>query len=252
MSRVSESVRDSEISDMLNWSKDMWPLSPVILKKLPDELLPTIDQLNSLKYPWELLQLIINYMIQTQITELRISPEANISQLVSIEGPVWIEKGVKIADFVKVVGPAFIGQDTFIGNFSLIRSSFIADQCVVGAHSEITRSIVGSSCTLHRNYIGDSVLSDNVDFGGNSATANLRLDNAPIKSKIGGNMLDTGLVKLGSIIGQETQIAGGCITMPGVKVGNRCTIMPGVRLYEDLPDNMNIKLVQEQVFTGTK
>lgn len=239
-----------DVLDAVKWPESMWPLAPAVLQSLPQELIPNIDRLNTLKFPWELLQL-IHETIKERLTESRISPESEIASSVSIEGPVWIEKGAKVLDFVKIVGPTYIGENALIGNFTLVRKCIICDQSIVGAHSEVARSYIGRSCWLHRNYIGDSILTDNIEVGGHSATANYRLDHMTIKSTIGNEKVDSGLDKFGSIIGSDTKIAGNCTIMPGVKIGQNCIIMSGVDVFADIADGNRVELLQLHQNTNT-
>lgn len=229
---------------IIRWPESMWPLTPAVLQSLPQDFIPDSCDLANLKYPWELLQL-IHEVTERKLTKNKISPEAEIANNVSIKGPVQIEKGAKILDFVRIVGPAYVGEGALIGNFNLIRSSVIGRQSIVGAHSEVARSYIGQDCRLHRNVIEDSIVADGVDVSGNSTTTNYRLDHMPVKSAIGGTKLDSGLDKLGSFIGQRTRIGANCLMMPGVKIGRDCVIMPGARIYKDVPDGSYIRAIKQ-------
>ena len=150
-------------------------------------------------------------------------------------------KNVKIAKTAKIEGPCFIGDNTIIGDFALVRQSHIGKNCLIGAYSEVTRSYLGNNVFLHRNYIGDSVLADNVLFGAGAVTANFRFDQQTIKSQINGKKLDTNLTKLGAIIGEGAKIGVNSTLLPGIKIGSKTYIAPGHTISEDVKDKMFVR-----------
>ncbi len=172
-----------------------------------------------LKYPWHVLPMMQHY-------------------LGTSNSAIKIGKNVKIAETAKIVGPCFIDDNTIVGDFVMIRQSHIGKNCLIGGYSEITRSYLGDRVTLHRNYIGDSVLANDVMFGAQASTANFRFDRNPIKSKVIGEKMDTNLEKLGAIIGESSKIGVNATLLPGVKIGRNTFIGPGETLYEDVEDDM--------------
>lgn len=188
---------------------------------------------------------LIREQLKRKITENRISDKAQISKMVEMVGPVWIEEGVVIHPFSVIVGPTYIGRGTTIGNFTQIRESLVGQDTLVGERTSIVRSVLGDRCKFHINYLGDSLLAEDVDMGGRTSTANLRLDRSTVKSTISGIRVDTGLQRLGVITGKNTIFGGNCVLMPGVKIGTNCIVGPRSILYEDLADNMRCKVKQE-------
>lgn len=197
-----------------------------------------------LKYPWNVLD-VSDYFLST--IDKKVSEKTSIDKTAKIEGPVIIEDEVKILEFAVIRGPAVIKKGTIIGTSSLVRNSIIGKNCIVGFRSEVTRSYVGNNCWFHTNYIGDSVLGDNVNMGAGSVFANLRLDQKNIYSKIGDNKVDTGRTKLGAISGNGVQIGVNVSIMPGIKIGKNSCLGPGVILNEDLEDNTSLLSIQQQV-----
>jgi len=233
----------NEFIRTFRYPESIWPIDPV---NIPLTLFPDdIDLLTKIKYPWELLVLLRN-QLDAKITETRISSEAQIGKYVVIKGPVWIEAGAILHPFSVIIGPAYIGENTTVGNFTQIRGSFIGEGSLVGERTTIVRSIIGRGCSFHANYVGDSFLSEGVFMGGQTSTANTRVDNKPVLSLHQKQKIFTGLDKLGVIVGKNTRFAGNCVTMPGIKVGSNCLILPGCILYEDLPDDTKIEVIQNQ------
>lgn len=238
---ASQEIR---LKELVHWPESMWPIDLDILDGLPLELLPDIDALQRLTYPWELLILLRGH-IEAKITKSRIAEEVQIDKMVHIEGPVWIENGVVIYPFSVIIGPTYVGKNVTVGNFTQIRNSFIGNGCLVGERTSVVRSFVDGECVFHRNYLGDSLLAKGVDMGGGTTTANRRLDHRNVMTTFDGSRIDTGMERLGVISGEGTKFGTTCQIMPGVKIGRHCIVGPRSILYTDLADNMRCQVKQE-------
>lgn len=236
--------KEIRLKELVHWPESMWPIDLDILTELPFELLPDIDVLQRISYPWELLTLLRNHL-EAKITESRIAEGVRIDRMVHIEGPVWMEDGVIIHPFSVIIGPTYIGKNVTVGNFTQIRNSYIGDGCLVGERTSVVRSVIGKKCAFHRNYLGDSLLAKGVDMGGGTTTANRRLDRRNVMTTLGDSRTDTGMERLGVIIGKGTKFGTTCQIMPGVKIGKQCIVGPRSILYTDLADNMRCKVKQE-------
>lgn len=172
-----------------------------------------------LKYPWNVLPMMNFYLNKF------------------LKNKILIGKNVKISKTAKVVGPSYIGDNTFIGDFVIIRESYIAKNCLIGGYSEVTRSYLGEGVYLHRNYIGDSILDDKVLIGAGAVLANYRFDEKNIKSLVKEKKLDTGMRKMGAIIGKGSKIGANCTILPGIKIGKNTFVGPGEVVKNDISDN---------------
>lgn len=188
----------------------------------------------SLKYGWDVLGMMKIFL--NEIKKRKISEKSIISPRALIYGDVLIEENVKIGDFVKIVGPAYIGKNTVISDYSLIRESQIGEDSLVGSYTEVARSYIGNQVFLHRNYIGDSVIDDQVLIGASALTANLRFDGNEVKSMINDKKINTGFYKLGAIIGKKTKIGVNATILPGIKIGKNSLIAPQEKVFFDVPD----------------
>jgi len=112
----------------------------------------------------------------------------------------------------------------------------------VGNGSEVKNSIfMEDSRAPHINYVGDSILGERVNLGAGTKIANLRLDEGSISVTLKGKAVDTGLRKLGAIIGDDVKIgintsidAGTIIgeeTFIGMGAVVRGTIAPRSRIH---------------------
>jgi NDP-sugar pyrophosphorylase family protein len=196
-----------------------------------------------IKYPWHVLNVMNFYL--SQIEEPQIHPDVKLNGQVSISGNVVIEAGARLFHGAAVVGPAYIGPNTIIGNGSLIRESMIAGGCMVGYASEVARSYLGQEVNLHRATVLDSVFEDCVNFSAGCVTANLRIDHGSIKSTVKGERIDSGRDKLGAMVGVGAFIGIQAGTMPGVKIGAGAEVGAFTNVTQDLREGERLFTVQE-------
>jgi UDP-N-acetylglucosamine diphosphorylase / glucose-1-phosphate thymidylyltransferase / UDP-N-acetylgalactosamine diphosphorylase / glucosamine-1-phosphate N-acetyltransferase / galactosamine-1-phosphate N-acetyltransferase len=183
-----------------------------------------VDKIN---YPWDFLK-VVQKILDSEVASTKISSKTKISKTSIIEGPCIIEKGVAIDDFCKIKGPAYIGENSFIGMGSLIRNSMLERNTRVGFNCEIGKSyFAGNDKISHHNVILDTIIGQNVWFGGYSGTANVLLDRKNVRYKVGDNLIDTGTDHFGSVIGNNCCIGASVIILPGRKVSSNSMIQAG-------------------------
>jgi bifunctional UDP-N-acetylglucosamine pyrophosphorylase/glucosamine-1-phosphate N-acetyltransferase len=161
-----------------------------------------------------------------------IHPTAQIHPSAVIKGEVIIAEHAKVDANAVIQGPAYIGKNTIVGVGSFIRDSFIGENCVVGFATEIARSYIGNKTWFHKNYIGDSVIGNNVSFGAGCITGNLRLDEQEIAH---------GSTKFGLVTGNNIRVGIATNFMPGISIGSNSVISAGLTIAEDLPENSFVK-----------
>src|SRR3989344_1236546 len=219
----------------------MWPITR------QNELYRLLEQASGkkpkkIKYPWQFLDLLDEAL---PLIKRQISEDVSVSAHAIVEGEVVLGKGVRIFEGAKVRGPAYIGDGSIIGNGALVRESIVGENCVVGYCTEIARSLIGSPSWFHTNYVGDSVFDGNISMGSGAITANLRLDEAEIKTLVKDKKLATGRNKLGVIVGAGTRFGVNSVPMPGIKIGKNSFVGAGVILNQDLPDSSFCVIKQE-------
>ncbi|MCL4360121.1 sugar phosphate nucleotidyltransferase [Patescibacteria group bacterium] len=196
----------------------------------------------SLKYPWQILD--VMEILLTRLSSHR-GNHTEINKSARYPVPVWIGDNVRILENVKIVGPAYIGDNAIVGTNTMIRASHIGEGTVTGFSSDITRSYVGKNCWFHNNYVGDSVLEENISMGSGTVLANLRLDEEEIVSAVKQERIPTGRNKLGAIIGKNVRIGVNASTMPGVKIGGNSFIGAGSLVDRDVPDGSFVRTIVE-------
>ncbi len=155
----------------------------------------------------------------------------------SVEGKVIVKGKPKVKGDVVVEGPAFIAAES-LGPFVHIRPyTVLLEGVKIGAFVQVKDSFIMEGSRLpHLNYIGDSVIAEDVNMGAGSVTANLRFDESTIKMTLKGRRVDTGRRKLGAFVGAYAKIGVNASLMPGVRVGAGAKVYPGCVVYRDIPD----------------
>jgi NDP-sugar pyrophosphorylase family protein len=159
---------------------------------------------------------------------------------VKIEGPVYLHPSVKLPAYATISGPAWIGPETVIRPGALIRSNVI-----VGAGSVLGNACEYKNCLLmdrvetpHYNYVGDSILGSRSHLAAGAICSNLRLDRQPIVIRTPDAVFETGLRKLGAILGEEAEVGCNAVLNPGTLLGKRSLVMPAIAFGGWLPAGM--------------
>jgi UDP-N-acetylglucosamine diphosphorylase/glucosamine-1-phosphate N-acetyltransferase len=186
-----------------------------------------------LTFPWDVLR--INRFLLDRFDHETLG---SVEQGASIKGNVSIGGGSAIRSGAYVEGPVWIGADVVIGPNCYVRPySAIDDGCYIGNACEIKASVVYPRTHIgHLSYVGDSVLSEDVNLGAGTVTANLRFDEKNVRVKVSGKILDTGLKKLGCFIGPGAKTGVNVSLNPGIKIGAYARIFPGCVVSRDIGD----------------
>ena len=183
--------------------------------------------------PWHLLD--ANEFLLNNINH---NINGKIEENVQISGKVIIGKNTIIKSGTYIIGPCYIGENSLIGPNAFIRPfTSIGDDCHIGM-SEVKNSLIFSNTAIpHFNYIGDSVICENVNLGAGTKVSNLRFNNTSISMNINGKVIDSGRRKLGAIIGPNSQTGINASIMCGKKIGEGSIIGAHTIVIEDVPAN---------------
>ena len=177
--------------------------------------------------PWNLLESMCREL-NREVKETIIAGSAEIAPTAVISGPCVISDGVKIDDFCKVKGPAYIGPRTKVWTGSLVRESMIGPDCEVGFGCEVARTyMLGRDRTAHHDVILDSILGLDVWMGAFIGTTNMLLNNATVKYKIDKELVDTGVNHFGAVFGYGSAVGAGTVVLPGRFIPPRAIIQAG-------------------------
>ena len=84
--------------------------------------------------------------------------------------------------------------------------------------------------------MGDSIIDKNCNLGAGTIIANLRHDNASIKTMINEKLIDTKRKKFGTVFGEGVKTGIGTLIYPGRKIWPYKTTLPGEKVIKDIKD----------------
>lgn len=184
-------------------------------------------------YPWQLLK--ANKIL---LDEVKRDLNGRIHPSATVEGEVLVEEGAEIKEHTVLKGPAIVKQGAEIGPGSLLRPYSVVHEDVELRNSELKNSILMEQVKIpHFSYVGDSYLCKNVNLGAGTKTANLRHDGEDILVEINGELLSSGMEKIGAFIGQEAKIGVNCSIKPGRSIGSGAVIDAAEKIDRTVPQN---------------
>lgn len=185
-------------------------------------------------YPWQIIPLIKEYAIQLI--------DDGIDGYSLIKDGVLVGRKVDIHESATIGAPAIIGEGAVIRPGAYIRGSvIISPRCVIGNSTEIKNSVLLTGAQApHYNYVGDSVLGSHSHLGAGAICSNLKADKSSVTVHADRG-IDTGLRKLGAILGDGAEIGCGCVLNPGTVVGKHTTVYPLTSLRGVYPPNSIVK-----------
>jgi bifunctional UDP-N-acetylglucosamine pyrophosphorylase/glucosamine-1-phosphate N-acetyltransferase len=188
-------------------------------------------------YPWQLIQ--ANRQL-LEACERRV--EGEIHSSATIEGEVVVEEGAEIGPNAVIEGPAMVLSGAEVGPGSYIRPGTVLHAGAEVSNSEIKNSVLRDGTSVpHFSYVGDSYLGRDVNFGAGAKTANLRHDSASVRMEVKEQLVETGLRKLGAVIGSEAKIGVNASIKPGRKIGFSAKIDAQEKVEQNVPDGKTLK-----------
>jgi len=152
-----------------------------------------------------------------------------------IEDGIAIHKTALVETGAVLKRPAIINANCVVGANAYFREGVYLDQSVkIGPGCEIKSSIICSGTAIaHFNYVGNSIIGRNVNFEAGSIAANHY--NERISKRIfvlyQSEIIDTGVEKFGSLVGDYSKIGANAVLSPGT-ILEKNTIVKRLELVE--------------------
>ena len=183
-------------------------------------------------YPWELLPEIGSFLMELGQT----LPESEYEKFGDC---IWVHRSVKIAKTVSLKEPLIVCEGGELRQCAFVRGNvLIGRNSVAGNSCEFKNSILFDHVeTPHYNYIGDSVLGYRSHMGAGAITSNIKSDRKNIVIHCGNEEIETGLRKIGGILGDGVEVGCGSVLNPGVVIGKNTTVYPLSSVRGVLPAN---------------
>ena len=194
----------------------------------------------SSKYPWEMLP-----RIKDVIKNLL---ETGIDGFEKVSDTVLCGKGVTIAKTATIEGCVILGAGTEVRPGAYIRGNVITGpDCVIGNSSELKNCVLLRHVQVpHYNYVGDSILGNNAHMGAGSICSNLKSDGKNVVIH-GDEEYETGLRKIGGILGDGADIGCGCVLNPGTVIGRGTSVYPLTSVRGVIPAGCIVKSTSDIV-----
>lgn len=180
--------------------------------------------------------------------ERNIDSGAIVEELADIRGAVKIGTGTKICRGAFIDGPVMIGNNCLIGNNSMIRGpAVINDGVRIGFSTEVKNAIIEKSVIIGPMcFVADSVVRREAFLGALVRTSNFMLKKKNVSILDEGKLVDSGLEKLGTCIGEYASLGIGVVILPGRIIAPKTVIGPHVIVEKNLEPGVYL-LKQELV-----
>lgn len=183
------------------------------------------------EYPWQVLPEIKDFIMKLgecldpavfdhPAKDIWIAKDATVAPTASLNGPLIVDREAEIRHCAFVRGSAIIGKGAVVGNSTELKNCVLFDSVQVP----------------HFNYVGDSVLGYKAHMGAGGITSNVRSDKKNIIVHAG-NGVETGLRKMGAMLGDCAEIGCNSVLNPGVIVGRDAIVYPTSCVRGIVPEN---------------
>ncbi|MBI3004934.1 MAG: transferase, partial [Ignavibacteriales bacterium] len=135
------------------------------------------------------------------------------------DGPVIIGKNVKVFPNATIIGPVFIGDNSWIKvGAQIYENTSIGPVCKVGG--EVEETIIHSySNKQHAGFLGHSYIAPWVNLGADTNNSDLKNNYGNVKVYVNGQQVDTGLQFVGLTMGDHSKAAINSMFNTGTVVG---------------------------------
>jgi NDP-sugar pyrophosphorylase family protein len=191
--------------------RDLYDLNETIASKL----------FEGVTYPWEVLPRIHDFILELGQT---LSQE----KFEKRGDDVWVAKSAKVAPTACLNGPLIIDEDAEVRHCAFIRGNAIVGKgAVVGNSTELKNVVLFNKVQVpHYNYVGDSVLGYKAHMGAGSITSNVKSDKTLVTVKGDGCNIETGLKKMGAMLGDRVEVGCNSVLNPGTVIGRDSNVYP--------------------------
>lgn len=196
------------------------------------------NYLKQFTYPWEALKGIKDLIIE-------LGSQLSSDEYTEVSEHVWVHKEAIVFPSAYLGAPCIIGKGTEVRHGAFVRgSALVGENCVVGNSVELKNVIIFDNVQVpHYNYVGDSILGYKSHMGAGSITSNVKSDKTlvVVKDRINGEQIETGLKKMGAMLGDYVEVGCNSVLNPGTMIGRHSNIYPLSRVRGVVPDHSIFK-----------
>ena len=173
------------------------------------------------KYPWEAVGHISDFILE-------IGRSLPMEKYTLRDENIWVAEDADIAPSAVINGPCIIGEGAEIRPSAFVRgNAVIGSGAVVGNSTELKNCILFDGVQVpHYNYVGDSILGYRSHMGAGAITSNVKSDKTPVIIKHDRVSIETGLKKLGAILGDYVEVGCNSVLNPGTVIFSYSNVYP--------------------------
>ncbi|MBR4530518.1 MAG: UDP-N-acetylglucosamine pyrophosphorylase [Lachnospiraceae bacterium] len=141
---------------------------------------------------------------------------------------IWIARSAKIHPAACISGPCIVDEEAELRPGAFVRGSVvIGKNATLGNSCECKNSILFNRAEVpHFNYVGDSILGFRAHMGAGAITSNIKSDRKNLVLHEGADTVETGLRKMGAMLGDRAEVGCNTVLNPGTVVGRGTRIYP--------------------------
>lgn len=197
------------------------------------------EYLAQFTYPWEALAGIGDFI-------RKLGPTLDKEKYEQRGDDIWVAKNATVFESAYLHGPLIIDEEAEIRHCAFIRGNAIVGKgSVVGNSTELKNVIIFNSVQVpHYNYVGDSILGYKSHMGAGSITSNVKSDKTLVVVKDSYDTkeeIETGLKKIGAMLGDYVEVGCNSVLNPGTVIGSRSNIYPLSRVRGVIPSHSIFK-----------
>ena len=200
------------------------------------------DLFTGKEYPWEVLSEISEFI-------LKLGETLDANKFDKVADNIWIAKSAKVASTACINGPCIIDEEAEVRHCAFIRGNAIVGKgAVVGNSTELKNVVLFNKVQVpHYNYVGDSVLGYKSHMGAGSITSNVKSDKTLVVIKATEGQIETGLKKVGAMLGDYVEVGCNSVLNPGTVIGRNSNVYPTSCVRGCIPANHIYKSKNEIV-----
>lgn len=190
------------------------------------------DLFEGATYPWELLPKIHDFIIA-------LGEKLDAETFEKRGENIWIAKSATVAPTACLNGPLIVDEEAEIRHCAFIRGNAIVGKgAVVGNSTELKNVVLFNKVQVpHYNYVGDSILGHKSHMGAGSITSNVKSDKTLVTIKTGDGVIETGLKKMGAMLGDNVEVGCNSVLNPGTVIGRCSNVYPTSNVRGVIPEN---------------
>ena len=179
------------------------------------------EYLEQFTYPWEALKGISEFI-------KKLGPTLDPEKFEKRGEDIWVAKNAKVAPTACLNGPLIIDEEAEVRHCAFVRGNAIVGKgAVVGNSTELKNVVLFNKVQVpHYNYVGDSVLGFKSHMGAGSITSNVKSDKTLVVVKNGEEKIETGLKKMGAMLGDHVEVGCNSVLNPGTVIGRNSNVYP--------------------------